>query len=72
MKVHFAGPGGAMKFYKTGEETVDAYGTKTSTYAEGGEYDLSDAQIQEILKNGKLSKHSASYLATSPNVICIG
>lgn len=52
MKVHFAGPGGAMKFYKTGEETVDAYGTKTSTYAEGGEYDLSDAQIQEILKNG--------------------
>jgi len=52
MKVHFAGPGGAMKYYQTGEETVDAYGTKTSTYAEGGEYDLSDAQIQEILKNG--------------------
>lgn len=52
MKVHFAGPGGAMKFYKTGEETVDAYGTKTSTYAQGGEYDLSAEQIQEILKNG--------------------
>lgn len=52
MKVHFAGPGGAMQYYKTGKETVDAYGTTTSSYAEGGEYDLSDAQIQEILKNG--------------------
>jgi lipoprotein-anchoring transpeptidase ErfK/SrfK len=52
MKVHFAGPGGAMKYYQTGEETVDAYGTKTSTYAEGGEYDLSDAEIQQILMNG--------------------
>ena len=52
MKVHFAGPGGAMQYYKTGKETVDAYGTTTSSYAEGGEYDLSDAEIQQILKNG--------------------
>lgn len=51
-RIHFAGPGGAMKFYTTGEETVDAYGTKTSQYKQGGEYELTDTEIKQILANG--------------------
>jgi hypothetical protein len=42
-KIHFAGAQGAMDYYTMGKETVDAFGTKTSGYAQGGEY--SDAQM---------------------------
>jgi hypothetical protein len=51
-KVHFAGPKGAIDFFAHGKETVDGFGTKTSTYAEGGEYDLSPDEIMNILANG--------------------
>jgi hypothetical protein len=36
-KIHFAGPAGAYRFYSTGQETRDAFGTTTSTYEMGGE-----------------------------------
>lgn len=32
MKVHFAGAKGAYDYFKTGKETVDAFGTTTSSY----------------------------------------
>ena len=32
MKVHFAGAQGAYDYFKTGKETVDAFGTTTSSY----------------------------------------
>lgn len=37
MKVHFAGAKGAYDYYAYGKETVDAFKTRTSTYAEGGQ-----------------------------------
>lgn len=36
-KIHFAGPKGAYDYFRTGKQTVDAFGTTTGTYAEGGE-----------------------------------
>lgn len=39
-KIHFAGPGGAYKYYSTGEETRDAFGTTTSVYEDGGETNI--------------------------------
>ena len=38
-RIHFAGPAGAYKYYATGEETRDAFGTTTSSYVRmmGGE-----------------------------------
>lgn len=38
-RIHFAGPGGAYNYYATGKETVDAFGTTTSSYVkeDGGE-----------------------------------
>lgn len=51
-KVHFAGPKGAMNYYMYGKETTDAFGTKTSTYKEGGEYIMDDSELNDFLKNG--------------------
>lgn len=52
MKIHFAGPKGAKDFFFTGKETKDAFGTTTSKYKEGGEYELSQEEIQDIINNG--------------------
>ena len=51
-KVHFAGPGGAIKYYLKGEETKDAFGTSTSSYQEGGEYTVSHKEALRILQEG--------------------
>lgn len=51
-KIHFAGVQGAMDYYTRGIETTDAFGTKTSTYEVGGEYTLSEKEIENILRNG--------------------
>lgn len=51
-KVHFAGPKGAKDYYFRGIETKDAFGTTTSKYKEGGEYDMSPEEILEFMKLG--------------------
>lgn len=33
-RIHFAGPKGAYRYYKSGIETTDAYGTKVSSYGQ--------------------------------------
>lgn len=51
-KVHFAGAKGAYDFYETGKQTKDGFGTTTATYAEGGEYEMDNTELQQFLKNG--------------------
>jgi hypothetical protein len=51
-QIHFAGPAGAAKYYKQGIITKDANGTTNETYKEGGEYDLQEDQIQELIRKG--------------------
>lgn len=60
-QVHFAGPKGARDFYLKGKKTTDAFGTTNNTYAatipkkeykEGGEYEMSEEELIEYMKNG--------------------
>lgn len=51
-QIHFAGPAGAAKYYKQGIITKDANGTTNETYKEGGEYNLEEDQIQELIRKG--------------------
>jgi hypothetical protein len=51
-KVHFAGPKGAKDYFFKGVETKDAFGTTTSKYKEGGEYEMNPEQLLQFLKHG--------------------
>lgn len=55
--VHFQGPGGAKKFFATGNYTKDAFGSDPLSYikkkyAEGGEIEVSEEELAQILKMG--------------------
>lgn len=55
--IHFQGPGGARKFFATGDYTKDAFGSDPLSYikkkyAEGGEIEVTEEELAQILKMG--------------------
>lgn len=51
-KIHFAGPKGAWDYFTKGKETKDAFGTTTSSYQVGGEYDMTEEEITAFMAAG--------------------
>lgn len=51
-KIHFAGGQGAYNYFKSGKETVDGFGTKTSSYRDGGVYEVDASELQAIMAAG--------------------
>ena len=55
--IHFQGPGGAKQFFRTGKYTTDAFGSNPMAYlkkkyAVGGEMEVTEDELAEILRNG--------------------